>query len=361
VRPRALTGEAHQVARRGGAVRSLAIVTAGQNPSFDYYLAPRLALHESPPVLRFDLAASRRVRESADWQGVFLLFCRYFSDGWLRTARAHAGELAGLGLFIDDDMEALAADRTNRWRYRWKLRRQGLNLWPRLTPLLDALWVSTPPLAELWTHKVGTLFPRLTPPLAGECDLASVPARPPRPLIALHATSSHGADQRWLAPVVGEVLAADPRVDFEVVADPGRDRLWRGEPRIRVIPYRSWPAYRADTAAHGRDLLLAPLQPGAANAARAEVKRLDAARCGAALMVSDPAVFQVSPGEAALGMVAPLQVSAWVQGVLSLIGDEARRRALIELNRERLVAARRAASALFEPATAGKEGTWRLT
>jgi hypothetical protein len=361
VKPCPLTGEAKTTVRRGGAVRRLAIVTAGENPSFDYYLAPRLALHAAPPVIPFDLAASRRVRERADWQGVFLLFCRYLSEGWLRTALTHAGELAGLGLFIDDDMEALAADRTNRWRYRWKLRRQGLDLWPRLTPVLDALWVSTSPLAERWGRNAGAPVPRLTPPLAGEADLAAAPARPLRPLIALHATSSHGADQRWLAPVVREVLAADPRVEFEVVADPGRDRLWRGDPRVRVIPYRSWPAYRADTAAHGRDLLLAPVQPGAANAARADVKRIDAARCGAALMVSDAAVFQVSPGEAALGMAAPLEASAWVQGVLGLIGDEERRRALIDLNREKLIAARRTASALFAPAAAGMEGTWRLT
>ncbi|HEY2179470.1 MAG TPA: hypothetical protein VGH15_12895 [Caulobacteraceae bacterium] len=337
----------------------MAIVTAGENPSFDYYLAPRLALNAAPPVDRFDLSASRRARESADWQGVFLLFCRYLSDGWLRTAQAHAGELAGTGLFIDDDFEALAADKRNRWRYRWKLRRHGLHLWPKLTPRLQGLWVSTAPLAELWARRPGAPVPRLTPPLADEEDLASTPSRPQRPLIGLHATSSHGADQRWLGPVVREVLAADPRVDFEVVADPGRDRLWRGEPRIRVIPYRSWPAYRADTAAHGRDLLLAPLQPGPANAARAYVKRIDAARCGAALMVSDSAIFQVSPGEVTLGMVAPLEASAWVKGVLGLIGDEARRQSLIDLNREKLTVARRAASALFEPEAAGMDGTWR--
>ncbi|HXV00350.1 MAG TPA: hypothetical protein VG166_07620 [Caulobacteraceae bacterium] len=290
-----------------------------------------------------------------------MLFCRYASESWLRTVLAHGGELAGVGLFIDDDMEALAADRNLRWRYRWKLRRHGMTLWPRLTPLLEGLWVSTSPLESLWAQKAGAPTPRLTPPLPGEADLASAPVRPPRPLIASHATSSHGADQRWLAPVVGAVLAAHPGVDFEVVADPGRDRLWRGEPRIRVIPYRDWPAYRADTAAHGRDLLLAPLHPGRANAARADVKRIDAARCGAALMVSDPLVFQVNPDEEALGMVAPLEPAAWVKGILGLIGDEDRRRMLTDLNREKLSSARRTAAALFAPASEGMDGTWRLT
>ena len=335
-------------------VRRLAIVTAGENPSFDYYLAPRLALHAAPPMSRFDLSAPRRTRETADWADTFIIFCRYVSRGWLSTLEAHAGELAGVGLFIDDDVAALAAGALQSLRYRWKLRRLATDRWPRLTPMLDAVWVSTAPLAELWSAKA----PRLTPPLADEADLATRPMSPDRPLVALHATSSHDADQRWLAPVVRAVLAADPAITFEVVAR--SERFWRGDERVRVIPYRSWPDYRADTAAHGRDLMLAPLLPSAANAARADVKRIDAARCGAALLVSDRAVFQVSQAEAALGMAAPLDAATWTRRILELMGDPERRRALVDLNRAKLSAARQAATGLFAADGAGIGGAWRL-
>ena len=338
-------------------IRRVAIVTAGENPSFDYYFAPRFALHAGPPVSRFDLTASRRAREAADLAGAFVIFCRYASRGWLTTLQARDGELAGVGLFIDDDIEALSADPRNSWRYKWKLRRYALDRWPRMKPLLDAVWVSTPPLAELWSSSA----PRLIPPIAAEADLASTPVAAARPTVGLHATASHAADQRWLGPVVRTVLAADPIVTFEVVAGGGRERYWRGDPRVRVIPYRSWPAYRADTAAHGRDLLLAPLTPGAANTARADVKRIDAARCGAALLVSDPAVFQVSAAEASLGMTAQLDVATWSARIVDLMADRERRRALVDLNRDKLIAARRAAPGLFEPAGEGIGGAWRLT
>jgi hypothetical protein len=331
-------------------------VVAGDNPSFDYYLAPRLALHPGPPIERLDLRALPSVREAAPWTDTFVIFCRYVSRGWLATLHRRAPELAGVGLFIDDDIAALARSPDAGWRYRWKLHRHALSRWPRLAPMLDRVWVSTTPLAELW----GRHAPVLLPPIAGELDLASTPQASAFPLVGLHATSSHGADQRWLEPVVRGVLAADPAIKFEVVA--GRDvaRRWAGDPRVRVIPYRSWPDYRAETAAHGRDLLLAPTMPGPVNAARAAVKRIDAARCGAALLVSDPMVFEVSDDEAGLGMAAPLEAGSWIDRILALMGDEARRRALIGLNRTKLIEARRTASSLFVGDAAATETAWRL-
>jgi len=223
--------------------------------------------------------------------------------------------------------------------------------------MLTTVWVSTPTLAERWTGP----RPRLLPPLADDFDLSSTPAPAGAPLVGLHASASHGADQRWLEPVVRGVLAADPDVTFEVVADHGQARRWRGDPRVRVIASQCWPDYRADTARRGRDLLLAPLLPSKANAARSEVKRIDAARCGASLLVSDTAVFGVSPAEAALGMVAPLDVQAWIAAVLLLTRDPDRRRALSNLNRERLVEARSAAKPLFESTEEAAFGdAWRL-
>lgn len=336
----------------GRIVRRVAIVTDGENPSFDYYFAPRLAMHRGPPVARFDLAAPRGDREGGAWTDTLVIFCRYASAAWLRTLRAQ--DLAGIGLFLDDDIEALAAARETRWRYKRKLHRNALRLWPELRPRLDRVWTSTAPIARRWTAPV------LLPPLAGEIDLASVPERSERPLVGLHATGSHVADHLWLEPVVRGALATDPNLEFEVVADRWSERRWRGDPRIRVVPYQSWTRYRADTAAHGRDLLLAPLLPTAANAARADVKRIDAARCGAALLVSDSSVYRVSAEEAVLGMVAPLDTGAWIRAIVGLMSDPVRRVALVQLNRAKLIEARRVAPALFESADGGMGEAWRL-
>jgi hypothetical protein len=340
----------------GRIIRRVAIVTDRENPSFDYYFAPRLAMHPGPPVARFDLSAPRRDREGGVWTDTLVIFCRYASAAWLRSLRARERDLAGIGLFLDDDIEALAAARETRWRYRLKLQRYALRRWPELRPSLGRVWTSTAPIARRWA----AMAPVLLPPLAGEVDLASSPVCSERPLVGLHATGSHVADQLWLEPVVRGALAADPNLEFEVVADRWSERRWRGDPRVRVVPYRSWPQYRADTAAHGRDLLLAPLLPTAANAARADVKRIDAARCGAALLVSDKSVYQVSPEEAALGMIAPLDVEAWTRAIVGLMSDSGRRAALVQLNRAKLNETRRAATALFESADGGKGEMWRL-
>ena len=333
------------------------MVTAGENPSFDYYFASRFGLHPGPPARRYELSASRQDLAGVSWADTLVVFCRYVNKAWLNVVRANRDELAGICLFVDDDIEAMAEAPELSWHYKLMLRRRALTPWRALIPLLDRVWVSTPHLAERWRG----MSPHLLPPVADLFDLCASPAPSAGTLVGIHAGGSHRADKAWLEPVVQAVLAAAPDLTFEMVVEAGRDWRWRGDPRVRVIPFRSWPEYRADTASRRRDLLLAPLLPTSVNAARAEVKRIDAARCGAALLVSDPAVYQVSPAEANLGMVVPLDVDGWTRAILGLSRDTERRQALARLNKEKLLEIRATTRPLF--ATAGDTATdaWRLT
>ncbi len=332
------------------------MVVAGENPSFDYYFAPRFALHQGPPVERLDISAQPRDLAERDWAGVFVILCRYVSRAWLDVLSINAEVLSGVALFVDDDMAALASDPSSPVWYRRKLRRLAIDRWPQLAPLLTTVWVSTPILSDRWK----AMKPSILPPLADTIDLAAAPAPAPHLLVGLHATGSHKADQQWLQPVVRAVLAANQDVTFEVVTDRAQASKWRGDRRVRVLSPLPWPAYRAETAERARDLLLAPHLPTPANAARAGVKRIDAVRCGATLLVSDSAAYRVSDEEAVLNMSLPLDVDAWIAGIIHLLGDANHRRALAELNRTQLVQARRAAGPLFVAARSGEGDVWRL-
>jgi hypothetical protein len=340
----------------GKPIRQVVIVVAGENPSFDYYFAPRFGLHPSPPVRRYDLFASRRELAGISWASTFVIFCRYVNNAWLRVVREHQAQLAGIGLFVDDDIEAMAAAPELSWLYKLMLRRRAILPWRALTPMLDQVWVSTPYLADRWR----AMSPRILGPVADVMDLSATPTPSSQIVIGVHASGSHRADKAWLEPVVRGVLAASPHVTFEIVVERGRDWRWSEDPRVQIIPFRSWPKYRADTAGQGRDILLAPFRPTAVNAARAEVKRIDAARCGAALLVSDQVVYQVSAAEAQLGMVVPLDIGSWTNAILSLAADTDRRRMLVKLNREKLLQVRRTTAPLFVQAGPLAPGAWNL-
>src|SRR4051794_5481648 len=80
---------------------SIIAVVAGPNPSFSYYLSPRLDA-ETMPVRTLDLGTIPSGRELRD---AFVVFCRYTSGAWMRAIEAHAGDIAGVGLFVDDDID----------------------------------------------------------------------------------------------------------------------------------------------------------------------------------------------------------------------------------------------------------------
>ena len=325
--------------------RRLIVIIDGPNPSFSYYFASRLERQPEVPAHIFNLADTPAHIEPSVFDGALVVFCRYANTRWLHFLHGIRIHLAGVALFLDDDIPALCRDRTvplpSRLRLWWK----GPSQWPRLTPLLGRIIVSTPMLAERFAEAA----PLILPPIAGTMDVQPPPDRTGPLRIGYHATTSHLAEHRMLAPILGTVLAAEPDCTMDVIASGRAARLWRGDDRVRILPPRPWPQYRAETAQHGPHILLAPLLPTPANLARAATKRIDAARAGAALLVSEAAIYHPSAEEHALGMLAPLSPAAWEAAILALCREPERRSRLATLNRTHVLAAREAAAKLFAP------------
>ena len=330
--------------------RVIAVVD-GPNPSFDYYLAPRFG-PQGPDLVMAELRA-RPSRVAAElFEDALLLFCRYVTPDWLQAIESCRG-IAGVALFIDDDLCALAADgevpAKHRLRYWW----HGQAQWSRLARKLDLLLVSTPELAR----RHAPALPRELPALASPVDLVRKDRGGEGFTVAYHASVIHGGEHRWLMPLARELLAAAPGLRFEVTARSRVAAQWSSCRGVTVRPPWPWPEYRAANAGRGIDLMLAPLLPTPANAARSWTKRIDAARAGAALLVSDASVYRPSPEEQDLGMRVELNVEAWCEAILALAGDRLRLRQLARLNHAAVSAWGDTAAPLFEP---NGDGRWRL-
>jgi len=311
----------------------IVVVVTGPNPSFDYYLAPRLGA--DVPTEVHDLAAPPTPDEARVMlAGAFVLFCRHMSSAWLCAVESCQDLIAGVGLFVDDDMDALAADRTVPLWYRLRLWRLHLIHRRRLARLCDVLFVGSKALAA----RNALAHPHLLTPVADERDTAASDSKGAGLRAVFHSTSVHAAEHRWLRPIIGELLEAEAAISFEVNVAPPLSFRWRGLPRTSVMPSVPWPRYCAESRMRRADLLLAPLLPSAANAARSWTKRIDAARLGAALLVSDAEVYQSGPEELRLGMYVPAEPAAWIAAIRDLAHDRDRLVRLRDLNRAYVMA-----------------------
>jgi hypothetical protein len=321
--PLAATGRLRRVPTR------IIVVTAGANPSFSYYFSPRIARFGRVPVEVADIGAAPAAECAGDaLSGAFVIFCRYMSGAWMRAVEAATDTLAGVGLFLDDDIDALARDAAIPLPYRLRLSWLHLAHRQKLARHCDALYVATP---ELAARHAGAQ-PRVLPPLASDDDLPISTMTTDTVRVAFHSTSVHAAEHRWLQPIMRSALAAEPSLSFEVIAGPPLSWRWRGLTRTRVMAPMPWPHYRAKSRARGADLLLSPLLPTKANAARSWTKRIDAMRLGAALLVSDPAVYRPDPEELSLGMCVPPDSARWEQAIRDLARDRERLARLRDLN-----------------------------
>jgi hypothetical protein len=326
--------------------RSVVAVIDGPNPSFDYYLAPRLA-RLGIPSRACDVSSRPPDLSAPEFAGCLVLFCRYMSVSWLRAVSVNRERLAGTALFLDDDLDALFADPTVPLRYRFHLFRRALAFRRRLGAVLDLLYVSNPAIAA----RHGIANARMLSPLASEADEPS-PGQSDAPFrIAFHATHVHWREHEWLMPVAAAVTAANPSVRLEAIANPQLAARWRAIPGVKVLSPKPWPDYRALTRTGGSDLLLAPLLKSPANAARSGAKRIDAMRLGAALLVSEKDIYRCSGEELELVMCVPADPARWTDAILALAREPGRAARLRELNREHV----RRAGLAAEPLLAGSE------
>jgi hypothetical protein len=327
------------------------------NPTYDYYIAPRLRSFPGLETVICYLSPDKSRLPDAIFKDALILFIRYTSSAWLDLIERYQGLVAGTALLLDDDLASPARESGLPLHWRWRFFRNGVMHWPRLGRLLDRVFVSTPSLLS----RLPQLGARLLPPIGDESDLRAAPRPAGRRLrVAYHATSIHPNESRWLMPVAAQLLAENAALDFEVVAQGGLAAGWRRIARASIMPPLPWPEYRKATAARAIDIMLAPLLPTELNAARAPTKRIDAARSGAALLVSDPGVYNPSAAERALGMQVDLDRALWARAITELARDPDRIRKLACLNREQLAAAQATAPPLLVEHREGGRRLWRF-
>jgi hypothetical protein len=327
------------------------------NPTYDYYVAPRLRAFPSLETIIFRLSPEKSRLPDAIFKDALILFIRYTSSAWLDLIERHRSLVSGTALLLDDDLGSPARESGLPLHWRWRFFRNGVMHWPRLGRLLDRVFVSTPPLLS----RLPQSGARLLPPIGDESDLAAtLRAKGRRLTVAYHGTSIHLNESRWLMPVASQALAENADLEFEVVAQGGLAAGWRRIARAAIMRPLPWPEYRQATANRAIDIMLAPLLPTELNAARAPTKRIDAARSGAALLVSDLKVYNPSAEERALGMQVDLDPVRWARAITDLAREPDRVLRLAYLNREHVATAQAIAPPLLVEHVEGGRRLWRF-
>jgi hypothetical protein len=286
------------------------LVEEQANPSTDYFMLPACA----EAGARVHRCSFGQLPERAALRGAVVVFVRYLPAPWMTLVESLRDQLAGVALFMDDDLLDPRAAAGMPWRYRWKLYRLATRHAGWLRRQQVALWVSTPWLAR----KYAQWAPLLVPPRA-------VAERTEPRRVFYHGTASHGAEIRWLRPVIGEVLRADERVVFEIIGGHEVQQLYRGLPRVTIVHPMKWPAYQAFMDLQGRHIGLAPLLDLPFNRARSFTKFFDITRCGAVGLYSADGACAEVVTDGVNGLLLPARPQAWVDAILALAADEPRR------------------------------------
>lgn len=288
------------------------VLAEGENPSLAFFIRPLLLARG----LHCELADVREAppADASAWDAVVVV--RYLTSGWekfLADARSAGKPVA---YFMDDDLMDRAAHAGLPWRYRFKIERYACLKRRAIERLCSEYWVSTPFLAA----KYAAWRPVVLEPSAPQ-EVAPVS-------ICYHGTASHAAEQEWLHELVARLQARCERTQFSIVGDARINRRFRALPRVAVLHPMSWPAYLAYTGAYHCDIALAPLLPGAFNAARGATKFLDCARMGAAGIYADVDPYRALIRNDIDGLLLPMNTDIWLDAILALVDDAPRRQRL---------------------------------
>lgn len=287
-------------------------------PSIDYLLLPKLAelglhAHTDPAT-----GLLQGINPSSK-QPELSVICRYVNAKQLQQLRKQKRQGIKTIYFMDDDLLDPLAWGGLPWRYRFKLFTQAFIHKRQLLTVADEVWVSTPHLQNKYAHLNPMLVTaKLTPATMHSQHDSAV-------LVCYHGTASHTAEFKWLFPIMQEVLKRNPRIHFELFADSQTAKLFRKLPRTAVLHPMSWPQYLAYTQSRKAEIGLAPLLPSKFNAARGATKWMDYARMGAVGIYTDVQPYSDHVLHAKDGLLLPNTPELWVQQILDLAGDPAKR------------------------------------
>ena len=323
-KPRALAAEG----RRLKPVQKILVLCEGPNPTFSYYLGERLKALSIP----FDVHFPDKGLGSVVPDGLFVVIVRYIrprSLFWLITNR---NRLSGIALLVDDDIAATCVAPDVDPLYRLHIARLGLLPLPFLNRVLTHLWISTPALRNsIGAGTVVSPFPPLPPDEQIDTigDLCpGTKDRKTRCVMAFHSTGAHNAEHRFLMPIVEKALKKHHDLTFEVIAQKSMRRAWYNvlvpfDSRGVVVDALNWAEYVRFCAGKPRDIVLVPLLQNSVNSVRADTKRIDIARMGAAAVFSASSTYErcFTPGEIAVDH----RPECWLAAIDELLGSYQRR------------------------------------
>lgn len=308
--------------------RSIIAFRKGSNPTFSYYLDARLQFYgqNMPVTIR---CIDRDDLTNLDPAGAFVVVCRYLRTAHVNWILRNAHQLAGVGLFMDDDVSGILLSTQAPFSYRAKLVQLHLRPLLRLGNCLDVLWASTPPLASLLASNGSAV--RLLPPLPSKAVVApDDAARSSAELsIGFYATGIHAAEHTFLKPIVAEILTRYANVTFEVSASGRHARDWQNDlPKgctVRIRPMLPWEEFVTYSREHPTDIVLVPLLNGRVNISRADTKRIDVCRMRAAAVFSDSEPYRRNRQPAEI--LVKNEHGSWVDAIESLIKSPEKRAA----------------------------------
>lgn len=280
-------------------------------PSSDYFVLPYVAQMGIP--IRLIDSATEDLTSEALMPGTLVVFVRYIEPRCARMVDAVRDRLAGVALFMDDDLLDWRALAGLPMRYRYKIWRMSLRRRKWLQQTNCMLWVSTDYLAK----KYGVLHANVVAPSASR-DLLS---RKAGIKVFYHGTASHPDEIRWLVPIVREVQKQRDDTFFEIFGRAEVNRQYRDIPRTAVLHPMSWPSYRDYTSLCQFDVGLAPLLPGRFGAGRSCTKFFDITRCGAVGVYSDVAPYAGFVRHGVDGLLLKNDPDVWVEAILRLVRD----------------------------------------
>ncbi|MEM9736854.1 MAG: hypothetical protein AAF908_09650, partial [Pseudomonadota bacterium] len=186
----------------------------------------------------------------------------------------------------------------------------------RYLPRADLVVASTPSLAArlrpLARGEVADLRPFWAEPLPGATPIAA-PLR-----VGYLGSDTHAGDLRFLAPVLGRILAAVPEAELWMPASLPLPRALARHDQLRRIPAVSWPDWRRQITGLGLHLALYPLLETPFNRTRSVNKLIEHGLTGAAGIYSESwaEAAHIRPGE---GLTLPNAPEAWEDAVIHLL------------------------------------------
>jgi len=309
--------------------QSVVLIHQGGGSTIDHFLRGPLEALDAR-IVEVDSAEppGRQIQNSiiaAD----LVVVVRYLPRNWLRALRRVRRAGIPLVYLMDDDLLDPALLPQLPAAYRQRLRQRITRQRAKIPELSDLIWVTSDFLERKYAH-LGALQLPLSPHVG-------LLAERPRLQLAYLGSSVHSLEFAWLRELLILVQSRQPHTHVDLFGDLSINRQFRDLPRVRILHPMRWPSFLAETGQGRCDLLLTPLLESPVNAARAPVKFIDAARCGAAGLYSDRSPYRgfIRPGID--GLLLGDRHLEWLEAIEWLIQDpEARHRIATEGRRRAL-------------------------